>query len=514
MRLTRHLPPEPHKLRGFASLRSCVPGGAVFLVLCAALLGLSPNLTGADFHAGPLFDEFDLTLTPGHRTEAMGPFFHSERKNAGERIWAVPPLLSYREDPEMELKEVDFLYPLMTYDVYGEQYRWQFFQILSIAGGPTQTESERRRLTIFPFYFQQRSTEPAQNYTAFFPFYGHLEHRLFRSDIRFVMWPFYCQTRKKDVVTDNYLVPFFDLRHGDGLHGWQFWPLIGMEHKEITTRTNGFGDIRIISGHDSFFAVWPLFFNEKSGLGTENPQWQQGSLPAYSFLRSPERDSTTVLWPFFNYVDDREKRYREWDLPWPLVVYAWGEGKTTRRIWPFFSRAHTATLESDFYLWPLYKYNRQHSPQLDRRRGRVCFYLYSDLTEQNLETQATMRRVDMWPLFAYRHSANGNTRLQVLALIETLLPGSRSVERNYSPLWSIWRSENNPKAGAASQSLLWNLYRHDTTPETKKCSLLFGLFQYHSGSEGSGWRLFYIPFGKSGAPARMGGPAAPAEASK
>ena len=180
------------------------------------------------------------------------------------------------------------------------------------------------------------------------------------------------------------------------------------------------------------------------------------------------RDSTTVIWPFFNYVDDREKKYREWDAPWPLVVFARGEGKTTTRVWPFFSQAHSATLESDFYLWPIYKYNRVHSAPLDRRRTRICFFLYSDLTEKNTETEAVRRRVDFWPFFTYRRDFNGNSRLQVLALLEPFLPSSKSIERDYSPLWSVWRSEKNPRTGAASQSLLWNLYRHDTTPDYQK----------------------------------------------
>ena len=72
-----------------------------------------------------------------------------------------------------------------------------------------------------------------------------------------------------------------------------------------------------------------------------------------------------------------------------------------------------------------------------------------------------------------------------------------AIERNYSPLWSIWRSESNGKTGATSQSFLWNLYRRDTTPTSKKCSLLFGLFHYHSGPDGSRWRVFYIPLGKT-----------------
>jgi hypothetical protein len=470
---------------------------ALSLWLSSLLLVLSqaPNAWADDtLHAGFWYDSFDLTLTPGHRTEAAGPFFYSEQKES-RSTWAVPPLFSYTTDPDTQSKEFDFLYPVVTYDRYGEQYRWQFFQWLSFPGGPTQKENARDRFTLFPLYWQQRSSDPSENYTAVFPFYGHIKHRLFRDDNFFVMWPLYCQTRKRDVVTDNYLVPIFSLRHGDGLHGWQFWPLIGSEHKEVTTQTNGFGDIKTIAGHDSFFALWPLYFNDRSGIGTTNVQWQQASFPAYNFVRSPMRDSTGILWPFFNYVDDRGQKYREWDAPWPLIVFARGEGKNTTRIWPFYSRARKATVETGFYLWPIYKYKQVNSEPLDGRRTRICFFLYSDRIEKNTQTKAARRRVDFLPFFSYRRDFNGNSQLQVLTLLEPFTPTSKSVERNYSPLYALWRAEKNPQTKATSQSLLWNLYRREATPETKKCSLLFGLFQYQSGSKGKNMRLFYIPLG-------------------
>jgi len=66
------------------------------------------------------------------------------------------------------------------------------------------------------------------------------------------MFPIYGQSQKKDVVTDNYLWPFFHVRHGDGLHGWQFWPLVGDEHKIVTTTTNGFGDTTIVGATTNF----------------------------------------------------------------------------------------------------------------------------------------------------------------------------------------------------------------------------------------------------------------------
>src|ERR1017187_2501372 len=292
--------------------------------LCLPVV-LTRGATNDWLNAGPIYDDFPLTLASGYRTEALGPFFYFEEKES-QKIWAVPPLLSRTFDPATESEEFDFVYPILTYARFGVEYRWQLMQVLSFSGGKDPDDASRDRFTIFPFYFQQRSTKPQQNYTAFFPIYGDIKNRFFRDDIFFVMFPIYSKTRKADIVTRNYLYPFFDVRHGNALNGWQFWPLPGEEHKAPPTRTNGFGDVQIVGGHDNFFALWPIFFNDRNGIGADNPQHQQATLPLYSYLRSPQRDSTAVIWPFFNYIDDREKKYHEWEMPWPIIVFARGEG--------------------------------------------------------------------------------------------------------------------------------------------------------------------------------------------
>lgn len=452
------------------------------------------------FQAGPIFDEFALTLDSGRRAEAFGPFYYSQWKDS-EKTWAIPPLLSRETDPATESSAFDLLFPVLTYKRFGMEYRWQLIQLFNFSGGQNQSGLPATRFTIFPLYFQQHSPDPSRNYTALFPFYGHIKDRLFRNDIFFVLFPLYLETRKRDVVTDNYLFPVFHLRRGNGLQGWQCWPLVGNEHKDMTLRTNGFGETEIIGGHDRFFALWPIYFYQNNGLGTDHPEKFRATWPLYTLSRSPQRDATTVLWPFFTWIDDRAKKYREWEGPWPFIVVARGEGKTTTRFWPLFSRAHNDTLTSDFYLWPLYKYNRLHTESLDRERTRILFYLFVDVTEKNIATGAERERMDLWPLFAWRRDFNGNRRLQILAPVEAALPNNRGVERNWSPLWSLWRSENNPSAGATSQSLLWNLYRRETAPAAKKCSLLFGFFQYQSDSEMKKIRLFYIPVLKWHTPA-------------
>ncbi len=463
------------------------------ICLWLLVLHLSFAVFGSDsFIAGPLFSQFPLTLDIGQRTEAIGPFFYNQKKNS-EMTWAIPPLFSHDADPDIESKEYDLLYPVLTYERFGTEYRWQLAQVFSFSGGEDPRDFPVKQFTLFPIYFQQRSPDTNENYTALVPFYGHLKNRLFRDEIFFVMFPIYSETRKRDVVTENYLYPFFDVSHGDGLHGWQFWPLVGTQHKDVTTQTNGFGDIETVAGFDKFFALWPIHFYQNTGIGTDNPAKFRANLPFYAYLRSPRRDSTTVLWPLFSWIEDRGKKYHEWEGPYPFVVVARGEGKTVTRAWPLFSRAHNATLESDYYLWPLYRYDRLHSGALDYRRTRILFYLFGNVTEENVDTGDKRRRVDLWPLFDYHRDFNGNKRLQILALIEPVLPNNSGVERNWSPLWSLWQSQSNPKSGAASQSLLWNFYRRDTAPTSKKCSLLFGLFQYQSDSETKKLRLFYVP---------------------
>ena len=462
-----------------------------------AILFLVIESRGGELHLGPLFDEFDLTLSPGHRTEALGPLFY-DQKQESETIWAIPPFFAHASDSELDYTEYDICYPFLTLDRFGQQYRWQLFQLLSWAGGPTQTENERRRFTLFPVYFQQRSSNPAENYTAVFPIYGHLKNRLFRDEISFTMFPFYGQSRKKDVVTDNYAYPFYHVRHGNGLYGEQFWPFWGQEHKEITSVTNGFGDVQMIPGHDQKFILWPFYFNDTNNIGTDNPEWQRASMLSFALLRSPKRDVTTVIWPFFSVIDDRERKYHERQYLWPIVVVARGPGKTTDRVLPFFSVAHSPELESESYMWPIYKRNGIHSPPLDRVRTRILLFLYSDTVQKNTETKASQRRTILLPIFDRRKDYNGDTRLQVLAPLEPFLPNVKSIERDYSHVWSFWRAENSPSRGTASQSLLWNLYRRQTAPGEKKCSLLFGLFQYESHPESRRVRVFFIPLNKAG----------------
>jgi hypothetical protein len=304
------------------------------------------------------------------------------------------------------------------------------------------------------------------------------------------------QQRRVEVTTYNVIAPLFHYRDGPGLTGYQALPLFTWEKKDITYRVDKWGDKEMVPGFKHLTLLWPLFYVQDRKLGTPNEEKFRAFLPFYSILRSPYRDSTTIPAPIgFTITVDRARKYREVGAPWPFIVFANGEGKTTRRVWPLYSHASNESLESRFILWPVWKYNAIHAETLDRRRGRVLWFLFSNTVEENKDTGDFRRRVDFWPLFTHRKTMDGRKSLRVLAVLEPFLPNIDSIERDWSPLWSIWRSQSNPNNGARSQSLLWNLYRNESTPESRKCSLLFGLFQYQSYPDRPRVRLFYIPFG-------------------
>ncbi len=472
--------------------------GMAAKALFLGLLGLvAENCASAAISAGPIFTQFCLTFDVGHRQEILGPLFFSERREETFQ-WALPPLMSYTRDYGVDSVEFDVLYPGLTYDRFGGEYRFQILQLFNFAGGVKDSDTNKHRFSLFPIYLQQRSSDPSENYTSILPLYGHLKNRFFRDEVFYVLMPLYVESRKRDVETINYVFPIFHLRHGEGLKGWQFWPIAGHEHKVPTVRTNSWGDDVPVPGHDRKFVLWPIFLNQRAGIGGTNEEHTQAIIPFYTFTRSPNRDATAI--PFalgWSSVHDREKKYDEIGAPWPLIVFRRGESARTDRVWPFYSRATNEFLESSWVLWPIYKYNRVHSDPLDRDRMRILLFLYSDTTERNTETGNARRRREFWPLYTHRRDWEGNERLQILAPLEPILPNNKSIERNYSPLWSVWRDEKNGKTGARSQSLLWNLYRRETGTNHTRTAVLFGLIQRTSNAEESRWRFFFWPQKKS-----------------
>ena len=458
--------------------------------LAAVAGALLSGTTQAGVEAGPAWHDFPLTLQPGTGTEAFGPIWGQEQGD-GARTWRFSPLISHHEDAGTERSEYEALYPLFTYDRFGTEYAARFLQFFELTGSTTVDGEARDRRTIFPFFFYQKSTNPTNGYFAILPFYGHVRNRLFRDEVSFVLAPLWVSSKKRDVQTDNLLLPFFSWRHGGGVRGWQVWPIIGSEKKEVTHRKDADGEDEVIPGYSRQFFPLPFFIHESTGLGTDSAITNRFYFPFYTQTRSAAMDHTSVM--FFGHRTNRVDQFSEWSTPWPFIGWANGPGKTARRLFPLFGHAHSPSLSSDFVLWPLYTHKGAHGPAFQRDRTRLLYFAYSDQRLANPDTGDEFRRRDLWPLFTYRRDLNGQKRLQILAPAEPLLPNNKSMERLYSPVWSLYRAESDPKTQRASQSLLWNLWRRDVTADTRRTSLLFGVIKTEKSAAGRQWRFFWRP---------------------
>ncbi len=502
-------------------MRHFVPRAIGVAVLCLTGFAVAADRAVG---AGPLYCRYRLTLEPGEGVQALGPLWirkevwperrtgrlgpdewlsEEQRRDPAvvsriARSFTIAPLFSWYTDPSVDASFFDFLYPVVTYDRYGTESRFQIFQLISFSGGRQQRAAENERIyTLFPFFFTRRSPDPERRYTAVWPVYGHLQSRLFRDDIRFVLWPLYVRTRKRDVVTDNYVAPFVHRRRGDGLKGWQVWPLIGHERKSFTYRTNTIGELEPVGGHNKWFALWPLYARAEAGFGTTNRMSSRMVLPFYSHQKTPAKESTSYLWPFgVTLSADRQIGYRQTSVIWPFFIRARGPGKHEDRVWPFYGYLRYRELTSRFFLWPVFSHRQVTRETYRKDIQQVALVLYNRTRESNGETGQSQMRVGLWPLFLWKSDWEGRRHFQFLAPLSTLMPKNESIARTYAPFFALWRSEKNAQTGAASQSALWNLYRRETTPKTKKCSLLFGLFQYEKGPSGRRVKLFFLPLTK------------------
>ncbi|WP_423430411.1 hypothetical protein [Limisphaera sp. 4302-co] len=469
-------------------------------MVLVAWLAAGARLTALE--SGPLVHRFPLTLEEGKRTEALGPLFARE-DDEDTRMWAVHPVVSVESWKGQDRLSVDVLYPLFTYDRTGSEARWQLMQLLSGSRGADQEQRTTARWTLFPVLFWQRSEDPEREAFAFLPFYGHLEKRLFRDEIDVVLFPLWSRTRKREVVTENWFYPVYHRRYGPGLEGWQVWPFYGREEKVPTLQTNAWGETELSSGYRKRFVLWPVFFDVRTGLGTESPGHQRMFLPFYAESASERGRSRSWGWPLGVAVSTQSATgYREVGAPWPFVVWGDGPGRATHRFWPFYGISVRTNGQRQFLLWPLWQQRRSRTAGMERADTRMGLFVYREVEERLVEGRRLRR--SLWPLFAHRQDELGRSRLQVLAPLEPVLPGNPGVERNYSALWSVWRAEEDPVTGRSGRSFLWNLWRWDGGPAGRKCSLLFGMVRYESDGDGSRWRLLGLPVWRRPAQPREG----------
>jgi hypothetical protein len=453
-------------------------------LLAWVVVGLLPSVAGAGDAGGsaggraavnlwPLYDERDDPVDQAHTRGGLGPILGFARAHDDSTIdLAFRPLFHRHEEKRLQRLEWEVLYPLMGYTRTEEDRQFQFLQILNFREEGSNPQEREDRFDLFPFYLSG-TTDTGETYRAVLPLGGRALGRLALDEIEFVLFPLYVRLVKLGVETRYFPWPILSVTRGENHSGFRIIPLYGEEVK-----TGVF---------EKRFVLWPLYLRQRTGLDGDNPEETLSMLPFYVSQRSRLRDSTTILWPFFTYTEDRERQYEQWDLPWPLVRIARGEGRTIDRYLPLFSVEHRV-LRNEFLLrelksfdftllFPLYIRSEEEIPGSRKVRDRILWWLYSDTREEGRD--GSTRRVDAWPFFRYDRDREGRVVFQTLALLEAFLPGNEWFERNYSPLWALYTYRRNAEGDAAG-SFLWNLVRHESTREGVALELLGPLLAYRA----------------------------------
>lgn len=409
--------------------------------------------------------------------DLFGPIFGGTEK-PGEQFWegALRPLFYIQGDQGHDSEEFDFLYPLVTYDRFGDDSRFQVFQLFAISTGGRQKGGVDKKFTLFPFVFVNRAAQAEKGYWAFFPLYGEIKHRLTFDRIYFIVFPVFSDFKKKDLRTRFVLFPIISWSEGKDIEGWKVFPFFGYQTKK--------------GAYDKRYILFPFWISADLFWDAETERHARASLPFFYHEWSPTRNAWSVLWPFFRRLEDRKREYVEWDFPWPLWVIARGKDYNVTRFVPIYGQSQDRDRRGYLFLYPLWKWNVASQPGGTVETSRFLIYVLAD-TEKTRDGQSS-RRVDSLPLFQYKRDYNGSVQFQTLAILEPVLPGNKNIIRNYSPLWTIFAHKRAPN-GDASNVFLWNLYRWEKQGDKRQTSLLLGLVQFGSDGEKRSLRLFYLP---------------------
>ncbi len=425
------------------------------------------SMAGADdrdpleFDFGPLISrQRDLH---GHmRLRVLGPFFERATHDDGQTLTAVRPLYSRYDDPEMERRRSEYLWPVG----YTKQFRdehsgrvllafWTRFDV--------EDPDSRYRFWLFPLYFQGRDKH-GEEYAALFPLGGRIHEFLGRDEIEFILFPLYLRTELNEVPSHSFLWPIISHTQGRGIYRFRVFPFYGQNrHRDR---------------YNKKFVMWPFW--------TSAEYYYEGSsgsgyilFPVYGRLTLEDQRSWMVLPPFFRV--SRGERVNMVLAPWPIFQRRTGEIRQTY-IWPLWGTKTMRGTHSRFFLWPFLQEERIDRGDTVARRFYLLPFYYSDTHRERApaapDPQEPVPRGTMvsnyqkiWPLLSYIRDGD-EVRFRMLALWP--LKYTPSIERNYAPFWSLIQHARYEEA--SDTEILWGLYRRQRRGEDKSYTSLFPLF--------------------------------------
>ncbi len=376
------------------------------------------------------------------RVRALGPLFERKSSADGKRVMtAFRPLWSAQDEPGDWA--MDFVWPLSAWrDGWPVKYQW----VLLYYGA--DDPDGRYRHYVIPFWFcglnQQR-----EFYWGLFPVYGDVYDLIGYDRMRFALWPLYWRTERNGNHGEAYLWPFVNWETGPRADKLRAFPFYAYNN--------------VYSRYYARSIIWPLFESTAS-LNESMPGGGWMFWPLYGRSSWGERSSWVLLWPLFQSAERGENGFRV-HCPWPLVQYAKNyekDGDWMLWLWPFWGHTLKADESMHFFVFPLGWYLEDRGEQnLTRWLWLLPLYWTQSVYDRGgVERQFLHRR--FWPFGSY---TNDKGAVSVRAL--DIWPQRRMqvIERNWSPLWTLFNYDETADGSSWSWDVLWGMLRRSESRE-------------------------------------------------
>lgn len=453
------------------------------LLLLFTVLPLFSSLAMDTINLGPLFYMEKDEETGEKRIDALGPLI-SYKKEAETTGYGFRPIFYNYKDARKDRTAFDFIYPLSTYRTFEGDTKFQALIYLFYYKSDLKENGYREReYTLFPLIFARHAEEADRSFFAVFPVYGNMKSKYGKDRIQFFLFPLFLQTENYGTTNTNFIWPFIGYYSGNGAKGGRLWPIYGQ--KTI-------GD----SVKDEF-ALWPIYMKRyREFYGAEINSL--AILPFYYGLDMPGRKQRTYGWPFFTYIDNTNRNFKRYDMPWPLVTITRGDVHTNR-VFPLFSVKKEEDFETGYALWPLYSWRNHELDDYEIKKKAIAYFLYKDVQNiPKVEGGRDSRAINLWPLFTYRRTPDGRAYFNFISPLETFLQDNAPRERNWRPLWTIFRWDKDEEGNHVS-SFLWNTFRTESTKKGVKVDLrpIIPVMSYENTDEKDKFHILGGLFGYS-----------------
>jgi hypothetical protein len=369
----------------------------------------------------------------------LGPILEWHRSPSASSF-AFRPLFEASRSSVDAPARGSFLYPLASWQRTKDELSVRFLGLGSYLwrAAPRVDQSHTRQLRFFPILFYQSGPDTGPS-LSLVPLYANLEHFFGYQRVRMLLFPLYLRIEQPLYERTWLPFPFLSRVGGRAGEGFRAWPI--------------YGHTLLGADYASSYVAWPFFIRGVEHPGRPDETVTRISWPLFSSLDGPLVHSRSygflLILPLYTRTIDLKSQTEIRGFPWPAWVRQ-TDLETGRRLslrlMPFYGDRRTQTMESTFYLWPLYRRRTGLGSLAGYERRDVLFFLYRDQTEG--EGDARLQTRALVPLWISRTPGDS----QALTFLDGILPKNETLQRAHAPLYRIYGTHGG------RSDLLWGMW--------------------------------------------------------